>query len=37
MQYNKSMHANCCRPFLRRLRAGKEMSNRGGHRQPAIA
>ena len=34
---NKSMHANCYRPFLQQLRAGKEMGNCGDHRQPAIA
>jgi hypothetical protein len=35
-QPNKSMHANCYRPFLQRLRAGKEMGICGEPRQPAI-
>ncbi len=34
---NKSMHANCYRPFLQRLCASKEMGNCSNHRQPAIA
>jgi hypothetical protein len=37
MQHNKSMHANCYRPFLQRLHAGKEMGHCGDHRLPAIA
>ena len=34
---NKSIHANCYSPFFQRLRASKEMGNRGDHRPPAIA